>query len=129
MDLIKRMFKTSVQDSKKTGGVRVHLPVLRTEEQVAKLRAGYENVIANAVEAPGIDTEIDTLPVGFRTALRALVACYKRAEAEGHTELAERAQNAVAALLGNQKHLRDDDDAPFGERRRVTLIGIPGGGR
>jgi hypothetical protein len=134
VEAIKRMFKVTIKDTKRTSGVEVRLPVPRTEEQVERLKIAYENVIAHAIEVPGVDAvlpPIETAPVGFRTALRALTECYRKAEAEGNTELSERAQNAVAALLGHQKFLRDDEGGQVGgpARSRVTLIGIPGGGR
>jgi hypothetical protein len=125
----KRMFRVSIEDPKKTGGVRVHLPIHRNEEEVTKLRAAYANVIAHAVEDTRAPAEPDDRPPGFRKALTALIECYRQAEREGRPELAERAQDAVAALLGYQRHLRPDEGKAFGEEAgegqpRITLTGV-----
>lgn len=127
--ITKRMFEVTLTHPGTT--TPVTLPVLRDESEVSQLRAAYNNVIARAVENTGAPIEQPAMP-GFRQALTALVDCYKKAEAEGNTALASRAQNAVAALLGHQPHLKNDDDEPFGNgsvRQRITLVGIPGGGR
>ena len=110
---IQRQFKVAIRDPK-TGNVWVHLPVLRTEGQVAALKQHYADVEARAVES----TLPEPMPLpdsgdAFRRALVALVACYRDAEKAGDRGLAARAQRACSALIGYQKHLRDDDGNAF----------------
>ena len=131
MDSIKRQFEVTIVHHGAPAPIK--LPVLRDESEVAALKASYENVIARAVEVPGVDAAVapaETVPAGFRQALRALIECYRKAEADGNTLLSARAQNAVAALLGHQPQLRGDNGEAFGEPRRMaTLVGMPGGRR
>jgi hypothetical protein len=131
VDSIKRQFEVTIVHHGAPAPIK--LPVLRDESEVAALKASYENVIARAVEVPGIDAAVapaETVPAGFRQALRALIECYRKAEADGNTLLSARAQNAVAALLGHQPQLRGDNGEAFGEPRRMaTLVGMPGGRR
>ena len=137
MDHIKRQFEVTIVHHGAPAPIK--LPVLRNETEVERLQASaaYEAVIARAVETPGVDAAVkpaENAPAGFRTALRALVECYRKAEAEGNTMLAGRAQGAVAALLGHQPHLKLDDEgesfgSESGPRPRVTLVGIPGSQR
>lgn len=130
MSNTKRMFKVSICDEKKTAGVRVHLPVLRSEDEVENLRRAYANVMAHAVETPGVDVTADLPEGSFRGAIRALAACYRKAEDTGNHQMSARAQAAMAALLGYQPQLETDSGEAFGAppaAARTTLTGIGAG--
>lgn len=64
-------------------------------------------------------------PDDFGSAVRILARLYKRCERTGNRNLARRAQAALAALLGPQKHLQCEDSPmpaePLNER---TLRGL-----
>ena len=65
-------------------------------------------------------------PDDFGSAVRVLVRLYRRCERKGNANLARRVQAALAALLGPQKHLRDDDGSPASvmELAEHTLRGL-----
>jgi hypothetical protein len=120
-----RLFKVTLTDSKMTHGNPVPLVLPRTEAQIESLRTRYEKVDAKPIGPAEAEPKLDN----FHQALMALIRLYKGAEAKGDHGLAKRAEEAVAALLGDQKHLKRDGEAPVDEappepKRHHTLRGI-----
>ena len=127
------LFIVTITDPK-THNKPIELPVPRTGREVEHLRRAYAKIEARLIERP-------MPPVGnerlFADAISALVRLYRASAAKGHDDLANRAEKAVAELLGDQKHLRYEsgNGATWpkpAERRRdsdSTLVGIGGGQR
>jgi hypothetical protein len=112
-----RLFLVTLTDPISGRGVR--LPIPRTEAQVKVLEGRYPKVVAVPTKAePKVPSEAQD---AFHTALVDLVRLYRSAEAQGDRVLARRAEEAVAALLGDQRHLKGDNDKPM----RVALDRMP----
>ncbi len=126
-----RLYKVTIVNPDATGGLSVRLPLPRTEAEVEALRAKYGDIkaIPVAPDPPKHEPKLDD----FHEALAALIRLYRASEAKGDVGLAKRAENAVAELLGAQKHLRDDRGQPVGgghsnpaphRPKLPTLVGI-----
>jgi hypothetical protein len=152
------MFRVTIIDPAHADGKPIKLITPRTGADVEKLRAKYARVDAEPIvkgfearpDAPGPQGWQDapepppTRREGpapqaddFQIALHALIHLYGTARKRGDVGLARRTEDAVAALLGEQKHLKGDDDKPIGVRmgngvaepKNVTLTGIGRMGR
>lgn len=128
MTITQRLFAVTITDPK-TQNKPVELPVLRTGIEVRQLERHYEKVEATVVEPP-LPPAVDR---PFGEAIDALVRLYRTSEKKGNHELAARAENAVAALLGKQKHLRHESNGNVRVEKRhdstKTMVGIGGGQR
>ena len=131
------MFKVTIIDPAYAGGKPIRLVAPRTGADVEKLRAKYARVDAEPLEPKESDERKTVPPEGppprndFQIALQALVHLYGTAKKRGDLGLAQRAEDACAALLGAQPFLKGDDEKPFapkpiGNVRAVnhTLAGI-----
>ena len=135
------MFKVTIIDPAYAGGKPIRLVTPRTGADVEKLRAKYARVDAElimpvqttveaSIQAQACPAE-PPKPNNFQAALQALVHLYTSAKKRGDLGLAQRAEDACAALLGSQPFLKGDDGKPFapkpiGSVRAVnhTLAGI-----
>jgi hypothetical protein len=131
------MFKVTITDPAYADGKPIELPVPRTGLQVEELRKKYARVDAEPIEPTEqriegppsrfpsyplpMSPDVKRLePTDFQAALAALIRLYTSANKRGDQGLARRAEEATAALLGTQKHLKGDDEKPF----NGTLAGL-----
>jgi hypothetical protein len=125
--ITQKLFSVTITDPK-THNKPVELPVPRTGIEVKHLERHYEKVEATPVDAP-LPPVVDR---PFGEAVDALVRLYRVSEQKGNHDLARRAEDAVAALLGKQKHLRHEStrELPRANRRdsEKTLVGVGGNG-
>jgi hypothetical protein len=129
------MFRCTIIDPAYASGKPIELCIPRTGAQVEELRKKYARVDAEPIGGPLAELP-EPPPLGhraddFQLALHALIHLYGTARKRGDVGLARRTEDAVAALLGEQKHLKGDDDKPIGARMgngvveaKNTLMGI-----